>query len=107
MHEGSRAIRLAGGRHAAPEAHRGILSTTSVAASIELVADGLPVPLRNLRYLVVDDDADQRFLVARTLNRMGMAEVVEASSGRTALEALANADCPVDVVISDLQMPDM
>ena len=74
---------------------------------IELVADGLPVPLRSLRYLVVDDDADQRFLVARTLNRMGMAEVVEASSGRTALEALSNTECPVDVVISDLQMPDM
>ena len=74
---------------------------------IELVADGLPVPLRSLRYLVVDDDADQRFLVARTLNRMGMADVVEASSGRTALEVLSNTECPVDVVISDLQMPDM
>jgi len=74
---------------------------------IELVPDGLSVPLRSLRYLVVDDDADQRFLVARTLNRMGMADVVEASSGRTALEVLAEADRPVDVVISDLQMPDM
>jgi len=74
---------------------------------IELVADGLSVPLRSLRYLVVDDDADQRFLVARTLNRMGMANVAEASSGRTALEALAEADSLVDVVISDLQMPDM
>ena len=58
---------------------------------IELVPDGLSVPLRSLRYLIVDDDADQRFLVARTLNRMGMADVVEASSGRTALEVLAEA----------------
>jgi CheY-like chemotaxis protein len=74
---------------------------------IELVPDALSVPLRSLRFLVVDDDPDQRFLVARTLNRMGMADVVEASSGRTALEALAEADRPVDVVISDLQMPDM
>lgn len=73
----------------------------------ELVPGGLSVPLRSLRYLVVDDDADQRFLVARTLNRMGMADVAEASSGRTALEVLAEADSPVDVVISDLQMPDM
>ena len=74
---------------------------------IELVPDVLSVPLRSLRFLVVDDDPDQRFLVARTLSRMGMADVVEASSGRTALEALAGADRPVDVVISDLQMPDM
>jgi EAL domain-containing protein (putative c-di-GMP-specific phosphodiesterase class I)/AmiR/NasT family two-component response regulator len=74
---------------------------------IELVPDKLSVPFRNLRYLIVDDDADQRYLVVRTLNRMGMANVVEASSGRGALEVLAQVDKPVDVVISDLQMPDI
>jgi EAL domain-containing protein (putative c-di-GMP-specific phosphodiesterase class I)/CheY-like chemotaxis protein len=74
---------------------------------IELVSDKLSVPFRNLRYLIVDDDADQRYLVARTLNKMGMANVLEASSGRGALEALSQVDNPVDVVISDLQMPDV
>ncbi len=74
---------------------------------IQLVSDRPSVPFRNLRYLVVDDDADQRFLVARTLNKMGMANVVEASSGRAALEALADVGSPIDVVISDLQMPEM
>ena len=74
---------------------------------IELISDKLSVPFRDLRYLVVDDDVDQRYLVARTLNRMGMADVVEASSGRGALDALAQVDKPVDVVISDLQMPDI
>ena len=74
---------------------------------IELVSEKLSVPYRNLRYLVVDDDPDQRYLVVRTLNTMGLANVVEATSGREALEVLGRVDEPVDVVISDLQMPDV
>ena len=74
---------------------------------IELVTDPLSVPFRNLRFLIVDDDADQRYLVARTLNRMGMPKVAEASSGRDALEVLGRVGEPVDIVISDLQMPDV
>ncbi|HVN35604.1 MAG TPA: response regulator, partial [Casimicrobiaceae bacterium] len=74
---------------------------------IELVSEKLSVPYRNLRYLVVDDDPDQRYLIARTLNTMGLANVSEAKSGREALEVLARAEEPVDVVISDLQMPDI
>src|SRR5262249_10905651 len=49
---------------------------------IELVSDNLSVPYRNLRYLIVDDDPDQRYLVARTLGAMGLSNVVEATSGR-------------------------
>jgi EAL domain-containing protein (putative c-di-GMP-specific phosphodiesterase class I)/ActR/RegA family two-component response regulator len=74
---------------------------------IELVSEKLSVPYRNLRYLVVDDDPDQRYLIARTLSTMGLANVVEAASGRAALEVLSRADEAVDVVISDLQMPDV
>lgn len=74
---------------------------------IELVADAMSVPLRNLRFLIVDDDADQRYLLARTLNRMGIGNVVEASSGRAALEVLGHTGDSVDIVISDLQMPDV
>jgi len=73
---------------------------------IELVSEKLSVPYRNLRYLIVDDDPDQRYLVARTLSTMGLANVVEATSGRDALELLRR-EAPVDVVISDLQMPDV
>src|SRR5215831_7341417 len=82
---------------------RGVVHYTIM---IELVSEKLSVPYRNLRYLIVDDDPDQRYLVARTLNTMGLANVIEATSGRDALEALAR-DAPVDVVISDLQMPDV
>src|SRR5262245_12049643 len=83
---------------------RGVVHYTIM---IELVSEKLSVPYRNLRYLVVDDDPDQRYLVARTLNTMGLANVVEATSGRDALEVLGRDDEPVDVVISDLQMPDV
>ena len=81
--------------------------TVHYTVMIELVSENLAVPYRNLRYLVVDDDPDQRYLVARTLGAMGLSNVVEATSGGDALEVLARADEPVDVVISDLQMPDV
>jgi EAL domain-containing protein (putative c-di-GMP-specific phosphodiesterase class I)/CheY-like chemotaxis protein len=74
---------------------------------IELVADPMSVPFRNLRFLVVDDDVDQRYLLVHTLNKMGIASVIEAASGRMALEVLGQAGEPVDIVISDLQMPDV
>src|SRR6185369_11095141 len=78
-----------------------------VEAMIELVSENRAVAYRDLRYLVVDDDDDQRFLLVRTLNRMGMANVVEAASGRAALEVLAGSKQTIDIVISDLQMPDV
>ncbi len=74
---------------------------------IELVSEAMAIPVRNLRFLIVDDDADQRYLLGRTLKRMGMANVVEATSGRSALEVLGRIDEAVDIVISDLQMPDV
>ena len=74
---------------------------------IELVPEVMATPVRNLRFLVVDDDADQRYLLVRTLNRMGMANVGEAASGRGALEMLGRVGEAVDIVISDLQMPDI
>jgi CheY-like chemotaxis protein len=74
---------------------------------IELVPGAMAIPVRNLRFLVVDDDADQRYLLVRTLNMMGVANVGEAASGRGALEVLDRVGEAVDIVISDLQMPDI
>ncbi len=74
---------------------------------IEIVPEAMAIPVRSLRFLIVDDDADQRYLLARTLNRMGMPNIVEAASGRAALEVLGRAGEAVDIVISDLQMPDI
>lgn len=64
------------------------------------VADG---SLAGLRVLVVDDEADHRELVACALTHAG-ASIVCAESAEAALTALS--DAPVDVLLSDLAMPD-
>jgi CheY-like chemotaxis protein len=58
-----------------------------------------------IRALVVDDAADLRFLMREVLSRSGVT-VDEASSGLDALGRLGGPD-PPDVVILDVQMPDM
>jgi CheY-like chemotaxis protein len=60
------------------------------------------------RVLVVDDDAETRRLVERALVRAGYA-VLEASSGEEALKLLARMarqGARIDLVISDIKMPD-
>jgi CheY-like chemotaxis protein len=55
------------------------------------------------RVLVVDDDADQRFVVRRLLARAGIPTVYEAADGDEALE-VARREQP-DLVVLDLAMP--
>ncbi|HKQ59341.1 MAG TPA: response regulator, partial [Candidatus Eisenbacteria bacterium] len=54
--------------------------------------------------LVVDDNEDNRDMLARRLRRQGY-EVQTAAGGRAALTALAAA--PVDLVLLDVMMPDL
>ena len=56
------------------------------------------------RVLVVDDEAGNRDLLARRLQREGYA-VLAAGGGREALEVVARE--PVDVVLLDVMMPDL
>ena len=72
---------------------------------IELVADAAAIDFGSLRFLVVDDDHDQRYLLARTLAGMGTARVITAASGEQALAALDRL--AVDIVVTDLRMPGM
>ena len=75
----------------------GIPTTDDVAAS---------GPPRTFKALVVDDNVDIRHLVRTTLERAGLGlTVVTAQTGAEALE-LAALERP-DVVIMDLQMPEM
>ncbi len=74
---------------------------------IELVADTTAIDFGSLRFLVVDDDRDQRHLLTRTLSGMGTARVIEAPSGHEALAVLDRAGQAVDIVVTDLQMPGM
>ncbi|HMF93859.1 MAG TPA: sigma-54 dependent transcriptional regulator [Vicinamibacterales bacterium] len=56
------------------------------------------------RILVVDDERSMRELLAIVLRREGY-EVLLADSGRTAIELLERE--PVDLLISDIKMPDL
>ena len=61
----------------------------------------------SLRVLVVEDEAfSQRFLV-RVLDTIGIGHVLSAENGARALELLGATDTAVDLVISDIEMPEM
>ena len=64
-----------------------------------------PWPNRSLRTLVLDDDRRWRELVAFNVEmQLGIPPVL-ASNGRDALEILEES--PIDLVVSDLIMPEM
>ncbi|MEH1989519.1 MULTISPECIES: hybrid sensor histidine kinase/response regulator [unclassified Nostoc] len=62
------------------------------------------LPLNDIRILVVDDDTDSRDFVAFVLEQEG-AFVMAASSADEALQTLA--EVKLDVLVSDISMPDM
>ncbi|MEH2202604.1 MAG: ATP-binding protein [Nostoc sp.] len=62
------------------------------------------LPLNGIRVLVVDDDTDSRDFVAFVLEQDG-AFVMAASSADEALQTLA--EVKLDVLVSDISMPDM
>ena len=57
------------------------------------------------KFLVVDDSATMRQLILMTLKKMGCASIVDAPNGRVALEKLSAT--PVDIVLTDIDMPEM
>ena len=60
--------------------------------------------MANLRVLLVEDDEDNRELMAEVLAASGC-DVVSAATGREALDKLAEAR--VDVLVTDVGMPGM
>jgi polar amino acid transport system substrate-binding protein len=60
--------------------------------------------LGQLRVLVVDDNPTARVILGRYLQGFGH-EVVEAASGRAAIEALRKPDAAIDLVVMDWKMP--
>jgi EAL domain-containing protein (putative c-di-GMP-specific phosphodiesterase class I)/CheY-like chemotaxis protein len=63
--------------------------------------------IARLRFLVVEDQGFQRWLMGNLLMTLGAKSVLSADDGVAALEILRGADPPVDVVVSDLDMPGM
>ena len=63
--------------------------------------------LEDLRFLVVEDHGFQRWTLELMLQSLGARTVYSAQDGQEALEVLRHMDPPVDVVITDLNMPGM
>ena len=67
-----------------------------------MVVHPTPAPAQ---LLIVDDDALVRWALGETLKAHGYC-VAEARDGRGALEAIAHAIDPIDVILLDYQLPD-
>ena len=63
--------------------------------------------IANLNFLVAEDHDFQRSVLVRILESLGAKTVHEASDGHGALKILQDPARPVDIVISDLDMPGM
>lgn len=62
----------------------------------------------DLVILVVEDHAFQRQTLVQVLKSLGAKKILEADNGRPALEIIRrHSDHPVDLVICDIDMPDM
>ena len=61
----------------------------------------------SITVLVVDDDAFSLRFVSRILQKIGISQILEAGNGEEALELMGNPDNLVDLVISDIEMPEM
>ena len=59
------------------------------------------------KVLIVDDSSTMRKIVTRSLRQAGFddCEIVEAGDGQEALQLLATT--PVDLILSDINMPNM
>ena len=62
---------------------------------------------RQLRFLVLEDHDFQREMLVKMLHALHAKAVYAAADGREGLDILENTDTPLDVIISDLDMPTM
>ena len=58
-----------------------------------------------MRILVVDDSSTMRRIIINALNSVGFSDYVEAANGREGIEKLSSG--PVDLIITDWNMPEM
>jgi len=61
----------------------------------------------DLRFLVVEDHGFQRWLVANQLETLGAQYVFSAGDGQEALDIIRDREPPIDIVVTDLDMPGM
>ncbi len=61
----------------------------------------------SVNVMVVDDEEFAQRFVTRILAMIGTGEVVTADNGAEALERLADTDIAIDLIISDIEMPEV
>ena len=74
---------------------------------LELPDDDSDLTQFSLKLLLVDDDYIMHRVTTVILNDLGISSVINAMSGQAALEILQENDDQIDVVICDLNMPEM
>ena len=60
-----------------------------------------------IRFLVVEDNGFQRWETSQLLGELGAQHVFEAAEGYSALTVLQNLGDPIDIIITDIDMPEM
>jgi len=64
-------------------------------------------PLDALRFLIVEDEEFQRDALELLLSNFGATKIMKAENGRVALDLLDATDTPIDIILCDINMPDM
>jgi len=64
-------------------------------------------PFEDLTVLVVDDEEFALKLAGKALNAIGIGQVITAAEGQQALDLMAETTEDIDLIISDINMPDM
>lgn len=65
------------------------------------------VDVSELRFLVVEDHGFQRWVMGNLLQSLGAKYIYSAADGQAALDIFRNHDQPIDIIVSDLDMPGM
>ena len=80
-------------------------TSTTLMMTEEMYADTAPAVAPQVA-LVVEDDGGLRMFIARLLSKSGYL-VLQAVNGVEALDIVRNASTPIDIVITDVWMPEM
>src|SRR6476661_5112564 len=63
--------------------------------------------IEDLHFLVAEDHDFQRKTLVRMLSGLGAKSISEAANGKAALDIFTDLVHPVDIIVSDLDMPGM
>ncbi|MBT4890592.1 MAG: response regulator [Rhodospirillales bacterium] len=62
---------------------------------------------RSIQVLVVEDEAFSLETISKTLQQIGVSQILKAQNGIQALELMEDTENAIDLIISDIEMPEM